>query len=69
MAELKQPRWKPMSNQCESCAYYDYDEEYDEYYCTVNMDEDEIEKFMSGSYDSCRYYSPYDEYKIVRKQN
>ena len=49
--------------------YYDYDEEYDEYYCTVNMDEDEIEKFMSGSYDSCRYYSPYDEYKVVRKQN
>ena len=34
-----------MSNQCESCAYYDYDEEYDEYYCTVNMDEDELEKF------------------------
>ena len=58
-----------MSNQCESCAYYDYDEEYDEYYCTVNMDEDELEKFMSGSYDSCRYYSPYDEYKIVRKHN
>ncbi len=55
--------------QCESCAYYDYDEEYDEYYCTVNMDEDEIEKFMSGSFDSCRYYSAYDEYKIVRKQN
>lgn len=54
---------------CESCAYYDYDEEYDEYYCTVNMDEDEIEKFMSGSFDCCRFYSPYDEYKVVRKQN
>lgn len=54
---------------CESCAYYDYDEEYEEYYCSINLDEDEMEKYMSGNMNSCHYYSPYDEYKVVHKQN
>lgn len=54
---------------CEQCAYYDYDEEYDEYYCSVNLDEDEMEKYMSGNTDSCHYFTLYDEYKVVRKQN
>ena len=54
---------------CEQCAYYDYDEEYDEYFCSVNLDEDEMEKYMSGNTDSCHYFTLYDEYKVVRKQN
>ena len=54
---------------CEQCAYYDYDEEYDEYYCSVNLDEDEMEKYMSGNTNSCHYFTLYDEYKVVRKQN
>ena len=56
-------------NCCEQCAYYDYDDEYDEYYCSVNLDEDEMEKYMSGNMDGCHYFSAYDEYKVVRKQN
>ena len=28
--------------QCDDCAYYAYDEEYDEYYCTADMDEDDV---------------------------
>ena len=31
---------------CETCWNYDYDEEYDEYYCSVNLDEDEMEKYI-----------------------
>lgn len=31
--------------QCESCMYYQYDEEYEEYFCDVNLDEDEMERF------------------------
>lgn len=54
---------------CEQCAYYDYDEEYDEYFCSINLDEDEMEKYMSGNMDSCHYFSLYDEYKTVQKQN
>ncbi len=58
-----------MSLCCEQCAYYNYDEEYDEYYCSVNLDEDEMEKYVSGNMDYCRYFTPYDEYKVVQKQN
>ena len=32
---------------CESCWYYDYDEEYDEYYCMMDLDEDEVYRFFS----------------------
>ena len=54
--------------QCESCMYYQYDEEYEEYFCDVNLDEDEMYRFMNTSYRSCPYYQNDDEYKIVRKQ-
>ena len=30
--------------ECEYCAYNAYDEEMDEYYCSVNLDEDDIAK-------------------------
>ena len=53
---------------CESCAYFDYDEEYDEYYCTVNLDEDEMARFMSDTFYNCPYYKYGDEYSVVRKQ-
>lgn len=54
--------------QCESCAYFDYDEDFDSYVCSVNLDEDDISSFYGGG-GSCPYYSFYDEYKVVRRQN
>ena len=54
---------------CDNCAYYDYDDEYEEYTCLANLDEDELYKFMSGGNFECPYYNPYDEYKVVEKQN
>ncbi len=57
------------ANQCEMCAYYDYDEEYECYVCNVNMDEDDYAGFMSNKKNTCPYFIMYDEYKIVRKQN
>ncbi len=54
---------------CESCTNYVYNEDYECYECLVNLDEDEFAKFMTGSLESCPYYSRDDEYKIVRKQN
>ena len=53
---------------CESCANFLYDEEYDEYYCDVNLDEDEMVRFLTGTYANCPYFQYDDEYKIVRKQ-
>lgn len=57
-----------MTTNCEFCAFYVYDEEgYAE--CEVNLDEDEMARFLSTSYSACPYYQTDDEYKIVRKQN
>ena len=54
---------------CESCEFYDYDEEYDCYACQMSLDEDEMVRYLSGHTTHCPYYRFYDEYKSVRKQN
>ena len=56
------------ASSCESCAYYDYDEYTDSYSCQVNLDEDEMQGFLSGSVRGCPYYKFYDEYKSVQRQ-
>jgi hypothetical protein len=48
---------------------YEYDEEYDCYRCSVDLDMDEAEKFMTFSFRSCPYFRAGDEYTIVKKQN
>ncbi len=58
-----------MSNQCDSCAYFTYDEEYEEYYCSINLDEDDYMRIISNPKGSCPYYRNGDEYSVVRKQN
>ena len=48
---------------CEKCWYNEYDEETDECFCSLVLDEDEYVRF-------CRYFRPSgSEYDIVRKQN
>ena len=54
---------------CETCAFYDYDEFYEEYYCRANLDEDDRARLGTSSRAVCPYYRMYDEYKSVRKQN
>lgn len=53
---------------CESCMHYAYDEEYDCYNCGVNLDEDDMIRFLSYTVMSCPHFQFKDEYKIVRKQ-
>jgi len=53
---------------CETCAYYVYDEEYESYICEANLDEDEYAKLLQRHYQQCPYYRDGDEYKIARKQ-
>lgn len=60
---------KKTPTNCETCANYIYDSDSDTYYCDVNLDEDEMAHFLTGSFFNCPYYDFYDEYKIVRKQN
>ena len=59
---------KKQQGSCESCMYYEYDEDYECYVCEVNLDEDEMERFLRSSLTDCPYFQLYDEYKIVRKQ-
>lgn len=54
---------------CEHCAHYVFDDELQYYICDVNLDEDEMARFMSGNVRECNYFNLYDEYKIVEKQN
>lgn len=56
------------TSNCESCTNYVYDDDYECYICMVNLDEDEMQKFLSGTNYSCPYYHLDDEYGIVRKQ-
>lgn len=56
-----------MSDCCESCANFVSDEELGDY-CSISLDEDEMEKFLTQSVGQCNYYQLYDEYKIVNKQ-
>lgn len=54
---------------CEFCLNYEYDYEVGEYYCIIDMDEDEVANFDIFRKRGCPYYHPGDEYTIVRKQN
>ena len=59
---------KRMQSNCESCEFYDYDEELDAYVCDVALDQDELADFMGRNTGRCPYYRYYDEYKSVHKQ-
>ncbi len=53
---------------CDTCAYNEYDEEDEEWYCSVDMDEDDYSRFISGGYKECPFYRNGDEYAVVRHQ-
>lgn len=55
-------------NLCDTCAYLEYDEEDEEYFCSVDMDEDDYGRMISSGRRSCVYYRDGDEYRVVRHQ-
>ena len=57
-----------MGNECETCWYYDYDEEYDEYYCMQELDEDEVYRIITSHNPHCPYYRQGDDYTLARRQ-
>jgi len=56
-------------SRCESCVFFEYDEDFDDDICTLNLDEDEFVRYLSSPNRECPYYRYYDEYKSVQKQN
>ena len=57
-----------MGDECETCWYYDYDEEYDEYYCMQDLDEDEVYRIHASNSSHCPYYRQGDDYTLARRQ-
>ena len=53
---------------CECCGNYVYDDDYGYYVCEMDLDEDEMSRFLQGGSFECAFYQPDDEYRIVRKQ-
>ncbi len=53
---------------CESCTYYVFNEELEEYECLVNLDEDEYAAFLRSGSRKCPCYRKDDEYGVVKKQ-
>lgn len=57
-----------MATSCETCSNYVYDELADCYFCAVNLDEDEMRRFLTETAFSCSYWRSGDEYEVVKKQ-
>lgn len=53
---------------CEYCSNYVYDEDCECYVCEMDLDEDEMVRFLQGRFTGCPYFRYDDEYRIVRKQ-
>ena len=56
------------STECETCWYYDYDEEYDEYYCMMDLDEVEVYRIANSPARDCPFYRQGDDYTLARRQ-
>ena len=57
-----------ISGNCDTCVNYVYEEDYECYSCLVNLDEDEMFRFLSGTQRECPYYRMDDEYGVVKHQ-
>ena len=53
---------------CDMCVNYIYDEDYECYICSMDLDEDEMYKFLTDTWKNCPYYRNNDEYEVVRHQ-
>lgn len=56
------------ASNCDTCVYFVYDEDYECYNCEMDLDEDEMVRFLSAAFTQCPYYRLDDEYQVVRHQ-
>lgn len=57
-----------MASNCEDCWYYNYDEAEDEYYCTMEMDEDDVYRIHTDRKGQCPFFRQADDYYLPRHQ-
>ena len=53
---------------CDTCNNYEYDEDYECYVCDMDLDEDDMVRFLQGNTRECPYYQSNNEYEVVRHQ-
>ena len=53
---------------CETCNFYNYDEEYDDYVCDMDLDEDEVYRISTSRSGRCPYFRQGDDYTLARRQ-
>ena len=53
---------------CEECNNYMYDDEEECYVCDMNLDEDDMVRFLTGNNKDCPYYQSDNEYEVVKHQ-
>ena len=56
------------ASNCEMCNNFVYYDEDECYVCDMDLDEDDMVRFLMGNTASCPYYQSNDEYLIVRHQ-
>ena len=56
------------TSNCEMCNNFVYDDEDECYVCDMDLDEDDMVRFLMGNTASCACYQSNDEYLIVRHQ-
>ena len=56
------------STECDTCWYYDYDEEFDCWFCMMDLDEDEVYRISTSQSRHCPYYRQGDDYTLARRQ-
>ena len=54
---------------CDFCGHYTYDDESGCWFCAMQLDEDEMFRFLRGDVSGCPYFQFDAEYQMVRKQN
>ena len=57
-----------MAANCDECVYYDYDEEMESWYCTMDLDEDEVYRIYTDRNGDCPYFRKGDDYTLARRQ-
>jgi len=55
-------------DRCELCMNYEYDEEFDCYTCDMDLDQDDMERFLRGNNRECPFFRQGNEYQIVKHQ-
>lgn len=53
---------------CEDCWNYNYDEETDQSYCSMDIDEDEWYRIVSRRRGECPFFRQTDDYYLPHRQ-